>query len=156
MNIRKADVIVGIIMASAVLIIVGGIYNAHRPENKAALPLAPSSTPNPPTVQQRQAQEKGKQGREYRNGARSTLESRLLSAGYDVQVGFVGQEGSDNRHLLIVGEPVNRVFIHQLIGAGFRRSLQRDGFTKITFMKSRTDWVGEYDVATNTVNTISQ
>jgi hypothetical protein len=88
----------------------------------------------------------------YRNGARATLERSLLSAGYDVRVGFVGAEGATtSTNLLIMGEPVNRVFIHQLIGPGLRRSLQRDGFTKVTFMKSRWEWVGEYDVATDTI-----
>ena len=48
------------------------------------------------------------------------------------------------------------MFIRQLIGPGFRQSLQRDGFTKITFMKGRTDWVGEYDVGTNTINKTPQ
>ena len=150
------DVVVAISMASAVLIIAGSIYNAHRLRDKpaaAAILAAPRSTLIPQKPQQRQAHDKEARGREFRNGARVTLESRLLSAGYDVEVGFVGQEGGDNRHLLIMGEPVNRVFIHQLIGPGFRRSLQRDGFTKITFMESRTDWVGEYDVGTNTINT---
>jgi len=88
---------------------------------------------------------------EYRNGARARLEGQLLQAGYDVQVGFVGKEGEMSTNLLIVGQPVNRVFIHQLIGPGLRRSLQRDGFNKVTFMKSRWDWLGEYDVATNTI-----
>lgn len=101
--------------------------------------------------QAQQEQEVEQLQRELRNGARATLEDSLLSAGYDVQVGFVGKEGGDNRNLLIVGEPVNRVFIHNLIGPGPQRSLQRDGFTKITFMKSRWDWVGEYDVVTNTI-----
>ena len=122
-NIRNADIIVGIMMASAILIIAGNIYNSHRSGNKSVapvIPVTPSSTLTPVT---RQPQEKEKGLREYRNGARATLESRLLTAGYGVQVGFTGHEGGDNRHLLIVGEPVNRVFIHQLIGPGFRRSL---------------------------------
>lgn len=89
---------------------------------------------------------------EYRNGARATLEEQLLQAGYDVQVGFVGKQGEMSTNLLIMGQPVSRVFIHQLIGPGLRRSLRRDGFTKITFMKSQWDWVGEYDVATDTIS----
>lgn len=107
--------------------------------------------------QAEQNQQADKIKQEYRNGARATLERFLLNAGYDVQVGFVTSKGATtSTNLLIVGEPVNRVFIHQLIGPGMRRSLQRDGFTKITFMKNRRNWVGEYDVVTNTIETISE
>ena len=108
---------------------------------------------SPLGAKQAQRQRKEEQLKQaYRNGARASLEQRLLSAGYDVQVGFVApQEATTSTTLLIMGEPVNRVFIRQLIGPGLRRSLQRDGFTKITFMKGRWEWVGEYDVATDTI-----
>jgi hypothetical protein len=118
---------------------------------KSQQPSAPVSTkPSTPPITAKERHE-----REVRNGAVATLESTLLDGGFDVHVGIVGDRGGDNRHLLIVGEPVNRVFIHNIIGPGLRRSLKRDGFIKITFMTSTTltGWVGEYDVATNEITT---
>jgi zinc-ribbon domain len=87
---------------------------------------------------------------ELRNIARVTIQDRLLRMGYDVRVGNVVKPGSkDNRDLFIMGEPVNRVFAYNLITPDLRSRLRRLGFIKITFMKDRWDWVGEYDVATN-------
>lgn len=44
------------------------------------------------------------------------------------------------------------MFAYNLITPDLRSQLRRLGFTKVTFMKSQWDWVGEYDVATNTFN----
>ncbi len=151
--------VIGIVLAAGIgTIIALAIHVAPRSgsnEPKAnSGPPTVSSSPVPLTPEQRKAQEKEKRAQASRNGARETIENLLLKSGYDVQVGFVGAQGST--HMLIMGEPVNRVFIYQLVGPGFRRSLQRDGFTKVTFMRSQTDWVGEYDVATNTIRAIPQ
>ena len=82
-----------------------------------------------------------------RSGARDTIESKLLDAGYDVRVGWLDKE-SDRDHtlqLVIIGAQVNRPFVHTLLRPGFRRSLQRDGFKRILFCRNDIDdWIAEY------------
>lgn len=91
--------------------------------------------------------------RDVRNGARSTLEAALLKGGYDVGVAFIGNNG-DNRHLLVLGEFVDRPFVYNMIGVGLQKRLVRDGFTQMTFIKGRNlmgDWIAEYCVSTNVI-----
>jgi hypothetical protein len=69
---------------------------------QAAAPTSPQAVEaanllkriNPLAAKQAQQEQQTEQlEKDLRNGARTTLEERLLSAGYDVQVGFVGKEG---------------------------------------------------------------
>src|SRR5574337_448760 len=84
--------------------------------------------------------------RQQRNGARSSIENALLRAGYDVRVGFLVGPDGDNSHLYIMGAAVTRTFVVNLLGPGFRQSLQRDGIKQVTFMgNSMGDWIAEYD-----------
>lgn len=141
----------------ALMIWVASPKPANAPKSSSAPPTV-SSAPIPLTPEQRKAQEKERQAQDHRIGTCSILEGELVKAGYNVHVGFVGQAGST--HMYIMGDPVNRVFIYQLTGAeiftDFRRAMKLYGFTKITFMKSRTEWVGEYDVIANTIRTDPQ
>ena len=94
---------------------------------------------------------------EYRNGFRNEVQRKLLDLGFDVQVGFITPDSKaphpNNTHLVILGEAIDRPFVHNFLGAGVGRDLKKYGFLKVTFTKkSIGEVVAEYDVKSGTVN----
>src|SRR5438132_7832081 len=105
--------LLGLALVIAALILSLSISNpstaVHEQQSSSDVPVPP---PNP----------KEELARAQRNGAR-TLENTLVGGGYDVHVGFLGKERGDNNSLLIYGSTVDRVFVHQLLGPGLKKSL---------------------------------
>ncbi|HSY92340.1 MAG TPA: hypothetical protein VK812_13265 [Candidatus Binatus sp.] len=84
------------------------------------------------------------------NGARrlvaKSLESNLLSMGFDVQVSVIEE---DDSQLIIYGKSVNRPFAHNLMARrDFKKLLHDSKFSEVTFMDSMKfpDFVQAYDV----------
>lgn len=79
------------------------------------------------------------------------LESAFLDMGYDVRVTLI----SDNdRHMMILGSPVNRVFIHQLMTPLFRAELREAGFTEVTLGTSWWNPIAVYNVSTDRIQNL--
>jgi len=78
--------------------------------------------------------------------ASAQIEDVLVQGGYDVQVVLM----TDNdRHIVVVGAPVDRLFVRQFAASGIRRRLKERGIDEVTFMKDRFSWVAEWDVFYN-------
>lgn len=74
-----------------------------------------------------------------------------MKDGYDIQV----LPMSDNdANIVIVGAPVNRLFVRQVVRSGIGRRLKERGIRKVTFMRDRYTWVGEWDVFYNKVEAL--
>jgi len=76
------------------------------------------------------------------------LGSRLVNSGYDVDITLMSD---NNRNMVIYGPGVSRLMARQMATRSSAQRLKSIGFTKVTFMRSQYDWVGEWDVFYNTI-----
>jgi hypothetical protein len=112
--------------------------------NSVAAPQKPSVL----TPKQREAQQAEASNSRLRARTCTILEDTLVKGGFDVRVGVTSD---NNRHMMIVGPDVTRVFAHQLMKQNFRQKLLKFGFKEVTFMKSEfSGWVASFDLTSNT------
>lgn len=132
---------------------------AHPPAaiKPAAMPPIP---PKPPPTkaelakaktEQRKAQETQRKTQAEAMGrmlACRELESYLVNAGYDASVTLMSD---NNRNMVIYGPGISRLMARQMATRSSARNLKSIGFTTVTFMRSKWDWVGEWNVVDHTI-----
>ena len=125
-----------------IVLVVVWVVVANLTERKPPTP-PPISPPQPAKPVDPVAEKKRKREQLLRRDACAQIENALLADGYDVQV--MPMRDND-RHIAIVGPPVNRLFVRQVANSGIGRRLKQRGIYKVTFMRDQFTWVGEWDV----------
>jgi hypothetical protein len=103
------------------------------------------STPNPPE----QAKKVESSGHWMRVAFLEKSESTLLDSGYDVHCQLFDD---DDRHAIISGRAVNRVFAHHFLKTkGLVKGMKKIGFDQISFWSGNTrdfshDFMEDYDL----------
>ena len=127
----------GLIILLVIWAVIGNLTERKPP---APPPISPPQLAKPidPVAEKNRKREQL-----LRLGACAQIENALVANGYDVQV--MPMRDND-RHIVIVGPPVNRLFVRQVANSGIGRRLKQRGICKVTFMRDQFTWVGEWDV----------
>jgi len=126
-----------------VLLIIWAVIASFTGKKTPTPPPAAAPVIKPPDLI---VQRKLEKEHALRLDASAQIEDVLVQGGYDVQVVLM----TDNdRHIVVVGAPVDRLFVRQFAASGIRRRLKERGIDEVTFMKDRFSWVAEWDVFYN-------